>query len=128
MKPEITQEEITNMRVFMTRHIGSNNRVSPERLAEYLYGKHTPNAIRKCRAVRREINADDTNNLIIATDLDEGGFYLATREDAEQVARHIAEEESIAMRELEKVRSMKRKASRTLGVKFDPQPGQGRLL
>ena len=128
MKPEITQEEITNMRVFMTRHIGSNNRVSPEKLAEYMYGKPTTNNIRKCRAVRREINADDTNNLLIITDRDEGGFYLATREDAELVMRHIAEEDSIAMRELEKVRAMKRKAARLLGVEFEPHPGQGRLL
>ena len=128
MKPEISQDEILTMRTFMTRHIGSNNRVSPEKLAEYMYGKPTANNIRKCRAVRREINADDTNNLLIITDRDEGGFYLATREDAELVMRHIAEEDSIATKELEKVRAMKRKAKRSLGIEFDPQPGQGRLL
>lgn len=116
------------MRVFMTRYIGSNNRVSPERLAEYLYGKATANNIRRARAVRREINADDTNNILIVTDRDEGGFYLATREDAALVEKHIAEEDGIAMRELEKVRAMKRKEARMLGIEFVKHEGQGRLL
>lgn len=128
MKPEISPNEILTMRVYMTRHIGSNNRVSPEDLARYMYGKPTANNIRKARAVRREINADEDNGIIIATDRDEGGFCLATREDADRVRQHIAEEDSIAMRELEKVRAMKRKAARLLGVEFDPKPGQGRLL
>ncbi len=128
MKPEISQDEIINMRVYMTRHIGSGNRVSPEEMARYMYGKLTENNIRRARAVRREINADENNGIIIATDRDEGGFYLATSEDADRVKQHIAEEESIAMRELEKVRAMKRKAARLLGVEFEPMPGQGRLL
>ena len=127
-KPEISEQEIITMRTFMNRHIGSNNRVSPERLAEYMYGKPTSNNIRKARAVRREINADDTNNVLIVTDRDEGGFYLATAEDAELVRRHIAEEDSIAMKELEKVRSMKRKAARILGIEFIDHAGQGRLF
>jgi hypothetical protein len=127
-KPEISPEEITNLKTFMLRHVGSNNRVSPERLAEYLYGKPTANNIRKARAARREINADDTNNMLIITDRDEGGFYLATREDAELVKRHIAEEDSIALAEWEKVRSMKRKAAQLLGIEFESHAGQGRLF
>ena len=128
MKPDISPDEITNMKVFMTHHIGSRNRVSTERLAEYLYGKPTANNIRKARAVRREINADATNNMLIITDRDEGGFYLATREDAELVKRHIAEEDSIALAEWEKVRSMKRKAAQLLGIEFESHAGQGMLF
>ena len=128
MKPEISQDEIITMKTFMTRYRGAGNRVSPEALATYMYGKATLNNIRKARAVRREINADDTNNVLIVTDRDEGGFYLATSDDVERVKQHIAEEDSIAMKELEKVRAMKRKAARLLGVEFEPQPGQGRLL
>lgn len=112
MKPEISPEEILTMKMFMTRYIGSDNRVSPGKLAEYVYGKRTDNAIRKCRAIRREINADESNNMLICTDRGEGGFYLADKDDMEEVARHIAEEASIAMRELEKVAAMKRKARR----------------
>lgn len=77
---------------------------------------------------RPEISADDTNNIIIVTDRDKGGFYLATSEDAELVRAHIAEEDSIAMKELEKVRSMKHKAKRLLGIEFDSHAGQGRLF
>ena len=128
MKPEISQDEIITMKTFMTRYRGAGNRVSPEALATYMYGKATLNNIRKARAVRREINADDTNNVLIVTDRDEGGFYLATSDDVERVKQHIAEEDSIALKELEKVRAMKRKAARLLGVEFEPHPGQGRLL
>lgn len=127
-RPEVTPQDITTMKVFMTRHIGSGNRVSPEKLAEYMYGKPTTNNIRKCRAVRREINADDTNDILIMTDRDEGGFYLATRDDKDNIIKHIMEEDSIAKRELEKVSAMKRKAVRKFGVEFDNHPGQGRLL
>lgn len=123
MKTEISAHEITTMKVFMQRHIGSSNRVSPECLAEYMYGKPTPNNIRKCRQVRREINADATNDLLICTDRDEGGFYLADAGDQSEVERHIAEERSIAMKELEKVKAMEKKA-----VRLYPAAGQGRLL
>jgi len=130
MKPEISEQEILTMQTFMLRHVGSNNRVSPDELARYLYGKPTLNNIRKCRQVRREINADDSNNLLICTDRDEGGFYLADANDVDAVTRHIAEEASIAARELEKVSAMKRKARRIYGLDFEPEryAGQGRLL
>ena len=127
MKPEITPEEILTMKSFMTRHQGSANRVSPERLAEYMYGKPTDNNVRRCRLVRREINADDTNNLLICTDRGEGGFYLADAGDMEEVARYIAEEASIAARELEKVAAMKRKARR-IYPDYEAVEGQGRLF
>lgn len=127
MKPEISPEEILTMKTFMTRHVGSDNRVSPGKLAEYMYGKRTDNAIRKCRLVRREINADESNNLLICTDRIEGGFYLADGNDMEEVAKHIAEEYSIAMRELEKVSAMKRKAKR-LYPDYEAVEGQGRLF
>ena len=128
MRPDITPEEILTMKTYMTRHVGSSNRVSPGKLAEYMYGKATENNIRKARAVRREINADESNNVIIATDRDEGGFYLASGEDADAVKRHIEEEYSIAMKELEKVRAMKYKAARLLGCEFAKSEGQGRLF
>ena len=126
-KPEISPEEVMNLKTFMLHHVGSNNRVSPERLAEYLYGKPTANNIRKARQVRREINADESNNLLICTDRDQGGFYLASGDDMEEVSSHIAEEASIAARELEKVSAMKRKARR-MYPDYEGIEGQGRLF
>jgi hypothetical protein len=57
MKPEISPDEIITMKTFMLRHVGSGNRVSPEKLAEYMYGKASENNVRRCRQVRREINS-----------------------------------------------------------------------
>lgn len=130
MKPEISPNEILTMKTFMLHHVGSDNRVSPEKIAEYMYGKATENNIRRCRQVRREINADDTNNILICTDRDEGGFYLADANDVDAVTRYIMAESSIAYRELEKVSAMKRKARRIYGLQFEPEKytGQGRLL
>ena len=71
---------------------------------------------RKLRFIVHEINSDDTDHLIL-TDTDEGGYWLAVRgADPEPAVRHYWEEESRAMRTLEKVRAMKRKIVRKYGA------------
>lgn len=103
-KPIITESDKQEVLFALRNHTSSETRIPVEELC-----KSMGISRRKLRFIVHEINSDDTDHLVL-TDTDEGGYWLAVKgADPEPAVRHYWEEESRAMRTLEKVRAMKRK-------------------
>ena len=103
-KPVITDQDKQNVLFALRLYTNAGSRLPVEAACKVLGITR-----RKLRFIVHEINSDNTDHLIL-TDTDEGGYWLAVKgADPEPAVKHYWEEESRAMRTLEKVRAMKRK-------------------
>ena len=103
-KPIITDQDKQNVLYALRLYTNAGSRLPVEAACKVLDISR-----RKLRFIVHEINSDDTDHLVL-TDTDEGGYWLAVKgADPEPAVKHYWEEESRAMRTLEKVRAMKRK-------------------
>jgi hypothetical protein len=123
-KPIVTLQDKTNVLHKLSNYNSEDRRISRENLAAELRM-----SLRKLRTIVHEINADDTDHLIL-TDTDNGGYWLATRGDHAPAVRNYYEEESRAVNTIKKVAAMKRKIARIYGAEaLDPSVKlQGILL
>ena len=131
MKPDIDTHILTTVKSLLLHHIGAANRISYDKLTEYVYGKPTENNKRKLRAVISAINGDPSNGVVICSDREDGGLFMngSEQEDIEKHVHFAAQEESQAMSTLQKVHAYKSKINKLYGSDvLNPQPGQGRLL
>lgn len=114
-KPIITLQDKTNVLHKLAHYNCEERRISRENLAAEL-----KMSLRKLRAIVHEINADDTDHLIL-TDTEQGGYWLATRGDHAPAVRNYFEEESRAVNTMRKVAAMKKKITRIYGAEaLDP--------
>jgi hypothetical protein len=113
----ITESDKLGLLAKLRYYNSEDRRITWEELAQAL---HTSR--RKIRATIHEINADDSNHLVL-TDTDEGGYWLAARDaDPAPAIAHYWEEDSRALNTLKKVQAMKRKITRLYGAAaLDPQ-------
>lgn len=86
---------------------------------------------RRLRAIASAINSDESNDHLVLTDTDKGGYWKAVRGvDSAPAVNHFYEEESRAMNTMRKAHAIRRKIVNLYGQEaIDPNVKlQGRLF
>lgn len=126
--PQISDRDIAAVKHALRGHQGKQNRITVEALTAQVYGEFTATFRRRLRAVIHEINTNDKDNLLILTDVGNGGVWTADT-DPEPAVTFYHSEHNRAMALLEKTAAMGRKIERLYGREaLRPQPGQDKLL
>jgi hypothetical protein len=115
-KPVITDDDKQNVLYALRLYTNADRRIPVERLCEAMEITR-----RRLRFIVHEINADDSDHLVL-TDTDEGGYWLAVKgADPEPAVKHYWEEDSRRANLDKKVKAMKRKIARIYGTEaLDP--------